>query len=189
MHETREDAARAAGKPLHERVRPQDQCRQDELAIAQATIASQQRERDFQTPQAHAALRKAQQTRSIYSAEPRRSLSERQAQADLKRQQITQGFTSASPRNLSAPVAGTVQQLAMHTEAHALMIIVSDSASVSAEVALENKGIGFVSPGQGVAIKLGPLPSRATARSMPRWRRSRRTRSMTRSAGRSSRPR
>ncbi len=59
-------------------------------------------------------------------------------------------------------MAGTVQQLAMHTEggvvteAQALMVTVPDSASssVSAEVTLENKDIGFVSPGQDVAIKL-----------------------------------
>jgi hemolysin D len=56
--------------------------------------------------------------------------------------------------------AGTVQQLALHTEggvvteAQALMVIVPDAASVSAEVTLENKDIGFVAAGQDVAIKL-----------------------------------
>ena len=65
---------------------------------------------------------------------------------------------------LTAPVAGTVQQLALHTEggvvteAQALMVIVPDAASVSAEVQLENKDIGFVAPGQEVAIKLETFP-------------------------------
>lgn len=130
-------------------------------------------ERDLATQQARlqeaqAALREAEQTRSAYLAETRRTLSERQAQADLKRHQTGQELTKATQREqlatLTAPVAGTVQQLALHTEggvvteAQALMVIVPDAASVSAEVTLENKDIGFVAPGQEVAIKLETFP-------------------------------
>jgi hemolysin D len=130
-------------------------------------------ERDLATQQARlqeaqAALREAEQTRSAYLAETRRALSERQAQADLKRHQTGQELTKATQREqlatLTAPVAGTVQQLALHTEggvvteAQALMVIVPDAASVSAEVTLENKDIGFVAPGQEVAIKLETFP-------------------------------
>ena len=130
-------------------------------------------ERDLATQQARqqeaqAALREAEQTRSAYLAETRRALSERQAQADLKRHQTGQELAKATQREqlatLTAPVAGTVQQLALHTEggvvteAQALMVIVPDAASVSAEVTLENKDIGFVTPGQEVAIKLETFP-------------------------------
>lgn len=130
-------------------------------------------ERDLATQQARyqeaqAALREAQHTRSAYLAETRRSLSERQAQADLKRHQTGQELAKATQREhlatLTAPVSGTVQQLALHTEggvvteAQALMVIVPDAASVSAEVQLENKDIGFVAPGQEVAIKLETFP-------------------------------
>ena len=130
-------------------------------------------ERDLATQQARlqeaqAALREAEQTRSAYLAETRRSLSERQAQADLKRHQTGQELAKATQREhlatLTAPVSGTVQQLALHTEggvvteAQALMVIVPDAASVSAEVTLENKDIGFVAPGQDVAIKLETFP-------------------------------
>ena len=130
-------------------------------------------ERDLATQQARyqeaqAALREAQHARSAYLAETRRSLSERQAQADLKRHQTGQELTKATQREqlatLTAPVAGTVQQLALHTEggvvteAQALMVIVPDNAQVSAEVTLENKDIGFVAPGQEVAIKLETFP-------------------------------
>lgn len=130
-------------------------------------------ERDLATQQARlqeaqAALREAEQTRSAYLAETRRALSERQAQADLKRHQTGQELTKATQREqlatLTAPVAGTVQQLALHTEggvvteAQALMVIVPDAASVSAEVTLENKDIGFVVPGQDVTIKLETFP-------------------------------
>ena len=130
-------------------------------------------ERDLATQQARlqeaqAALREAEQTRSAYLAETQRTLSERQAQADLKRQQSHQELAKATQREqlttLTTPVAGTVQQLALHTEggvvteAQALMVIVPDSASVSAEVTLENKDIGFVTEGQDVAIKLETFP-------------------------------
>jgi hemolysin D len=130
-------------------------------------------ERDLATQQARyqeaqAALTEAEQTRAAYLAETRRTLSERQAQADLKRHQTGQELTKATQREhlatLTAPVAGTVQQLALHTEggvvteAQALMVIVPGSASVSAEVTLENKDIGFVTPGQDVAIKLETFP-------------------------------
>lgn len=130
-------------------------------------------ERDLATQQARyqeaqAALHEAEQTRSAYLAETRRTLSERQAQADLKRHQTGQELTKATQREqlatLTAPVAGTVQQLALHTEggvvteAQALMVIVPDAASVSAEITLENKDIGFVAPGQDVAIKLETFP-------------------------------
>ena len=130
-------------------------------------------ERDLATQQARlqeaqAALREAEQTRSAYLAETQCTLSERQAQADLKRQQSHQELAKATQREqlttLTTPVAGTVQQLALHTEggvvteAQALMVIVPDSASVSAEVTLENKDIGFVTEGQDVAIKLETFP-------------------------------
>ncbi|MCS4511899.1 HlyD family type I secretion periplasmic adaptor subunit [Xylophilus ampelinus] len=118
--------------------------------------------------EAQAAVREAEQMRSSYLAETRRILSERQAQAELKRQQSGQELTKANQRErlatLTAPVAGTVQQLATHTEggvvteAQALMVIVPDSAHLSAEATLENKDIGFVAPGQEVAIKLETFP-------------------------------
>lgn len=126
-------------------------------------------ERDLATQQARlqetrAALLEAEHTRNAYLAETRRALSERQAQADLKRHQTGQELAKATQRErlatLTAPVTGTVQQLAMHTEggvvteAQALLVVVPDSAQVHAEVLLDNKDIGFVAPGQEVAVKL-----------------------------------
>ncbi|WP_372166021.1 HlyD family type I secretion periplasmic adaptor subunit [Xanthomonas axonopodis] len=130
-------------------------------------------ERDLATQQARlqealATLAEARQARTSYLAETRRALSERQAQADLKREQNAQELSKAERRErlatLAAPVSGTVQQLAAHTEggvvteAQVLMVIVPDGAQVSAEVTLENKDIGFVEPGQDVTIKLETFP-------------------------------
>lgn len=130
-------------------------------------------ERDLATQkarlrEAQASLHEAQQARLAYVAEARRSLSERHAQAELKRHQHEQELAKVIQREnlslLKSPVTGTVQQLALHTEggvvteAQQLMVIVPDGAEVSAEVMLENKDIGFVFPGQEVAIKLETFP-------------------------------
>jgi hemolysin D len=126
-------------------------------------------ERDLSTQraklaEAHATLKESENTRAAYIAETKHSLSGREAAAELKRQQGTQELTKAGQRErlttLKAPVAGTVQQLAMHTEggvvteAQPLMVIVPDGAQMTAEVTLENKDIGFVNAGQEAAIKL-----------------------------------
>ena len=94
--------------------------------------------------------------------------SQREASADLKRSQGTQEQAKASQRErlttLAAPVKGTVQQLAAHTEggvvteAQPLMVIVPEKTHVTAEVTLENKDIGFVRASQEAQIKLETFP-------------------------------
>jgi hemolysin D len=126
-------------------------------------------ERDLLTQRARlaetqATLRESENARAAYVAEVRRALYDREAQADLKRQAGTQEQAKATHREklttLTAPVAGVVQQLAVHTtggvvtEAQVLMIIVPEGAQMTAEVTLENKDIGFVNSGQEAAIKL-----------------------------------
>lgn len=126
-------------------------------------------ERDLATQKAKlaetlAGLNESENARAAYLAEVRRSLYDREAQADLKRQAATQEQAKATHREklttLTAPVAGTIQQLAVHTsggvvtEAQVLMIVVPEGAQMAAEVTLENKDIGFVNPGQDAAIKL-----------------------------------
>ncbi len=64
---------------------------------------------------------------------------------------------------LTAPVAGIIQQLAIHsvggvvTSAQPLMIVVPQadaaSATVTAEVTIANQDIGFVNPGQTAEVK------------------------------------
>ncbi|NJO55616.1 MAG: HlyD family type I secretion periplasmic adaptor subunit, partial [Rhodospirillales bacterium] len=61
---------------------------------------------------------------------------------------------------LRAPIAGTVQQLAIHTvggvvtPAQALMVIVPADSRLEAEATIQNKDIGFVLPGQDAEIKI-----------------------------------
>jgi hemolysin D len=114
--------------------------------------------------EAQAAIAEARQNRTAYVAETERSLRERQAEAQLQRERLAQEKNKTEQRSrlmqLTAPVDGTVQQLAVHTAggvvtpAQVLMIVVPKDAEVTAEVVLENKDVGFVNPGQAAEVKL-----------------------------------
>jgi hemolysin D len=132
-----------------------------------------EQERDLATQKARmtealAALSESENTRRSYVAETQRTLSDRQAQASSKREQLTQERSKAEQRTrltqLTAPVSGTVQQVAVHTNggvvtpAQVLMVIVPKDAHVTAEVVIDNKDIGFVNAGQAAAIKLETFP-------------------------------
>jgi hemolysin D len=118
--------------------------------------------------EAQAALAESSQAKAAYLAETRRALNERQAQASSKREQLSQERAKAEQRSrltqLTAPVDGTVQQMAVHTEggvvteAQPLLVIVPKDAQVTAEVVVDNKDIGFVNAGQGAQIKLETFP-------------------------------
>ena len=128
-----------------------------DLATAQARLQ-----------EARAALTETEQGLAAYRAETLRDLQDREAQASLKARQLTEEGTKADKRDaltrLTAPVAGTVQQLAVHTtggvvrEAEVLLVLVPDDAEVTAEVVLENKDVGFVRTGQEATIKLETFP-------------------------------
>jgi hemolysin D len=76
--------------------------------------------------------------------------------------QVLRGLEAdlALKSQLTSPVDGTVQQLAVHsvggvvTSAQPLMIIVPDSTQVTAEVSIANQDIGFVNQGQTAEVKL-----------------------------------
>ena len=61
---------------------------------------------------------------------------------------------------LTAPIDGTVQQLAVHTvggvvtPAQALMVVVPDGAGLVVEARIANKDVGFVHAGQEAEIKI-----------------------------------
>lgn len=142
-----------------------------ELELDLATQQARQSE-------AEAALAEAERGRAAYLAETRRALADRAAKARLEIAQLRQQGAKTAQREsltrLTAPVAGTVQQLVVHTAggvvtpAQPLMVVVPEGAEVVAEVVLENKDIGFVHAGQDVAVKVetfsftryGTLPGR-----------------------------
>ncbi len=126
-------------------------------------------ERDLATTHARLAeaqstLHETQQARVAYQMETQRLLSDRQAQAAFKLLQLAQDQTKAEQRQrqtqLTAPVAGVIQQLSIHsvggvvTSAQPLMIVVPESATVTAEISIANQDIGFVNAGQSAEVKL-----------------------------------
>lgn len=115
-----------------------------------------------------AAIAQAEQARAAWQADLRKTLNERFAKADLQQRQLVEEGTKTLQRErlttLSAPVAGTVQQLAVHTTggvvtpAQVLLVVVPDQASVTADVVLENKDVGFVDQGMDAEVKLETFP-------------------------------
>ncbi|MDI2590618.1 HlyD family type I secretion periplasmic adaptor subunit [Pseudomonas sp. 681] len=89
-----------------------------------------------------------------------------QAQQQLTQDQgdETKSRQRQSQTHLTAPVAGTVQELAVHTvggvvtPAQALLVIVPDDAGLEIEAQILNRDIGFVRPGQDAEIKLDAFP-------------------------------
>lgn len=130
-------------------------------------------ERDLSTQrarlaEAQAMLRESEGARASFRAETVRQLNDRNAQAATKRLQFGADHSKASQRErltqLTAPVDGIVQQLAIHTtggvvtSAQPLMIVVPDSPTVTAEITVANQDIGFVNAGQTATVKLETFP-------------------------------
>ena len=129
-------------------------------------------ERDLATQrarllEAQAGWAESKQTQAAYRAETMRTLNDRYAQAATQVSQLSANQSKATQRErqtqLTAPVAGTVQQLAIHsvggvvTSAQPLMVIVPDAGqedTVTAEVSIANQDIGFVNAGQAAEVKL-----------------------------------
>jgi hemolysin D len=126
-------------------------------------------ERDLAAQQARlreteAGLAESRQAKAAFLAETQRNLSDRQAKASQDLAQLQQQSSKTTQREqltkLTAPVAGTVQQLAVYstggvvTPAQTLMVIVPEGGDVTAEVVIDNKDIGFVSAGQKAEVKV-----------------------------------
>ena len=75
-------------------------------------------------------------------------------------QQLAAAAHKAEQTVLTAPIDGTVQQLAVHTvggvvtPAQALLVVAPDEGPVLVEATVDNKDIGFVHAGQDVAVKV-----------------------------------
>lgn len=111
-----------------------------------------------------ASRREAEERRATLLAQSRREMLDLRQQSEQKAASLQQELHKAERRNsltrLTAPVDGSVQQLAIHTvggvvtEAQPLMVIVPSDQPVEVIAQLENKDIGFVHPGQDVTVKV-----------------------------------
>jgi hemolysin D len=109
-------------------------------------------------------LTDAKSQRKALIAETRRVAYDSQADADkivgAAQQDAVRTAAHSKLLKLTAPVDGTVQQLAVHTvggvvpAAQELMKIVPKEHKIEVEAMLENKDIGFVEEGQTAAVKI-----------------------------------
>jgi hemolysin D len=114
--------------------------------------------------EAEAALATLKETRQRTASEFRRATYDDLAKAGQKAAGIAQDVIKASRRTnlqeLTAPVDGVVQQLAVHTvggvvtPAQPLAVIVPLDSQLEIEATLANDDIGFVHEGQDVEIKV-----------------------------------
>ncbi len=126
---------------------------QQDLAIQQSKMK-----------EAEAALATLKETRERTAAELRRTTYDELAKAEQKAAGIAQDVIKAERRTnlqeLTAPVDGVVQQLAVHTiggvvtPAQPLAVIVPLDSHLEIEATLANDDIGFVHEGQDVEIKV-----------------------------------
>ncbi|WFQ80083.1 HlyD family type I secretion periplasmic adaptor subunit [Xenorhabdus sp. SF857] len=111
-----------------------------------------------------AAQEEARRRREAVIAQNRRAMLDLQQEANQKAAILNQELAKARHQenltSLKAPVAGTVQQLAVHTvggvvtPAQPLMVIVPANQPIEVEAMLENKDVGFVHIGQSVTVKV-----------------------------------
>lgn len=115
-----------------------------------------------------AALREGRNQKTALVAQTRRlaldSLNEAGQKAENFDQEIIKANTRGKLMTLTAPVDGTVQQLAVHTiggvvtPAQPLLMIVPQDHPLEIEAFIENRDIGFVNAGQVAEIKIETFP-------------------------------
>ena len=114
--------------------------------------------------EAEAALSAIDETRARTVAEYRRSLFEELARADQKvtglQQEVVKAKQKANQQQLTAPVDGTVHQLAIHTvggvvtAAQPLLAVVPADSELEVEAIVPNREVGFLRAGQEAEIKV-----------------------------------
>jgi hemolysin D len=107
-----------------------------------------------------ALVRQLAETRAGYAHDVLKDLAEAEQKAGELVQQLAAAAHKAEQTVLTAPIDGTVQQLAVHTvggvvtPAQALLVVAPDEGPVLVEATVENRDIGFVHAGQDVAVKV-----------------------------------
>ena len=140
--------------------------RLDQLELQQQLVEQEQEliASRHRVDQSAAALESARQARAQADADYRRNAMTQGQEADKKVASLTQDLAKAEQRQgqqkLTAPISGTVQELAVHTEggvvqqAQKILSIVPDNSGLEIEAKVLNRDVGFVVEGQEAEIKL-----------------------------------
>lgn len=108
-------------------------------------------------------LRQRETQESAYRSDVLSDLEKAESQAAEKQQDLVKAAQLAQLQTIRAPVAGTVQQLAVHTvggivtPAQPLLSIVPDGAKLEIDAMIPNREVGFVQPGQSAEVKVEAL--------------------------------
>lgn len=115
-----------------------------------------------------ATLRETQAQRATLIAESRRQWLDTAEEAQQKASSLQQEWVKAAARHqrmrITAPIDGTVQQMAVNTiggvvtPAQVLMLLVPSDAPIEVDAQLPNKDIGFVHVGQTAEVKIETFP-------------------------------
>ena len=108
--------------------------------------------------------RKLDETTAQFIADQTQKLVESARKADRFKGEFVKANTKHERTRLTAPIAGTVQQLALTTVGQVvstgqpLMTIVPFDAPIEIEALIQNQDIGFVQPGQSAVVKIESFP-------------------------------
>jgi hemolysin D len=103
-------------------------------------------------------------TISQFIADNQGKLSEAARKGDEAEQQVNKARAKLGRTSLTAPIDGTVQQLALTTQGQVvttgqqLMVLIPDGDKLQVEIFVSNLDIGFVKLGQEAAIKVDAFP-------------------------------
>lgn len=126
---------------------------QEELTVQRARLVEAERALQNLDEQKNQAI--AEYRRTNYS-----DLQQAEQKAGDLQQDLIKAQEHSALQTLTAPVDGTVQQLAVHTlggvvtPAQQLMVVVPEGGGLEIEAAVSNKDIGFVRTGQSAEIKV-----------------------------------
>jgi hemolysin D len=101
------------------------------------------------------------ETQGEYAAGVLNDLEQAEQKIGESSQDLVKANQAVDLTTLRAPIAGTVQQLTVHTiggiltPAEALLTIVPDSQQLMVEASIQNQDIGFVHVGQEAQVKIG----------------------------------
>lgn len=138
-----------------------DYLEREQISIEQQADLANQRSR---LNEIQAAIYEANGQSAAMNAETRRmsldSITEGQQKAATLQQELLKADLRNKLMQLTSPVEGTVQQLAVHTiggvvtPAQPVMLIVPQDNPLEVEAFIENKDIGFVKPNQEAEVKI-----------------------------------
>jgi hemolysin D len=108
--------------------------------------------------------RKIEETVSQFIADQSQKLADIERKADRLRDEAVKAQTKSDRTLLKAPIAGTVQQLAVTTVGQvvaggqSLLTVVPVDVPLEVEAMIANQDIGFVQPGQLAVVKVAAFP-------------------------------